>query len=1186
MRSLHAALALALLTPAAAAADPLPLVNGGFETWTAGLPTSWPAWRPKGDGRITASADAAEGTSAAELSTDTSDDRVAITQKVALPDSGGGLVRLRAKVRSTGLTGGRTSIRVQSFDASGVSLGLQYFAQTTGTTAWHEADAYLEVPAGTAAVSLQPMIDSGVGTFAVDALTLEWAGPVPSGDGWQFVPMSGTPTSAEKDGTLTIGGAAGASGQYRRTFPADGRTVYASRLRVRLDEIACQSSKLEIAYTPMQGGSPIPGARTAYTDLDQQRGFVPVAHNVPMPTGADALRVEVTFTGPGTAWVETAAPAALPADVGGEYPSSRVSHPLKNPQNMMGGSDWNAVAGESDQVKRDKLGMLATMPEPDFLAAARAASASRTGLDVHPEFETHLRRFAELDEKRRAVLGLVELARGYDDVPYTHPSWSKNTIPFQAVRAYDLVHDAPDWTPQTRALVESWLRRTVVSFVNLADKPTGLHNIEVYGFRYAFAVAAILGDPDLVRYVLPMTDRMFSGRQFFADGTWEEATTSYHDQVMFFARGAFTLLAENYADPAGYAGELTLDHTDLVPARYPIFAKAATMGQELRFPDGVPVTINDTHFPKADDMVATDPITDLGNIELYGYGHYALTAGDTRDALQAHLTLPPTSEGLPYKAGHGHGDHLGLILWGSGMEVLPDQGYPTQVPNNRYWHMDTPAHNTPWIWSKDNAGGYTCQDALGTGAAVLAYDDGAASGKGVQLIEASEPGPAQDGAEVKRRLLAVIQSPDGRYAVDVSRLKGGDAHQWFLRASEDEDVTLDTALPLQDKGGTVKSYHDSTGRTEGLAEDRDLMRDPRVGPGTEDLSFTWTGARTGTAVRAFVNGSPGDEVIFSKVPTLRRTANDAAKKDAYPNWHFQRRRLVTPADTTTYAAVYETMRAGRPGNLSAVTFEESYGGDPMTSVTRIETPRYRDIIYVSDSTEERVVDGLAMAGRFVLARLDKATGAVVSGYVNGRGHLHGGAFRLTGEERTLTVTATSSAWTGAPATPLASAPDALTLDGTLPAWAEGLWATTRLGDGRGWGLRVEQVSRGSAVVHDWVPFEVGTSGATTSFHPRDQQVPGPVTVTVRRPAWAALSPATLTAAVTQAAETGRISGPGVRAGLLAQLRTLATVWDRPRARRGLLTGLVAEVGALAGKKIDRTFATDLISALKAARDLP
>ncbi|MFC4118919.1 heparinase II/III domain-containing protein [Nonomuraea zeae] len=1184
MRSIHAALALALLTPAVA--DPLALANGGFETWAAGLPASWAAWKPKGDGTITASADAAEGTSAAELRTDSADDRVAITQKVALPDSGGGLVHLRAKVRSAGLSGGRTSIRVQPLTASGVSNGLLYFAQTTGTTGWHDVDGYLEVPAGTAAVSLQPMIDSGVGTFAVDALSIEWAGPVPSGDGWQFVPMSGTPTSAEENGTLTIGGSAGASGQYRRTFPVKERTVYASRLRVKLDAIACQSSRLEIAYTPMKAGQPIPGVRYAYTDIDQQRDFVPVAHNVTMPTGADAVRVEVSFTGPGTAWVEPADPAELPSDVGGKYPSSRVGHPLKNPQNMMGGADWDAVAGESDEVKRDKLGALATMAEADYVAAARTASASRTGLDIHPEFETHLRRLAELGERRRAVLGLAELARGYDSVPYTHPSWSKNTIPFQAVRAYDLVYDAPDWTRESRALVESWLRRTVVSFVNLADKPTGMHNIEVYGFRYAFAVASILGDPDLVRYVLPMADRMFSGRQFFADGTWEEATTSYHDQVMVFARGAFTLLADNYADPAGYTGEMELDHTDLVPARYPIFAKAANMGDTLRFPDGVPVTINDTHFPKADDMVATDPITSLKNIELYGYGHYALTAGDTQDALQAHLTLPPTSEGLPYKAGHGHGDHLGLILWGSGMEVLPDQGYPHQVPNYRYWHMDTPAHNAPWIWSRVNANGYACQDALGTGAAVLAYDDGATSGKGVQLIEASEPGPAQDGAEVKRRLLAVIQSPDGRYVVDVSRLKGGDAHQWFLRASEDEDVTLDTTLPLQDKGGTVKSYYDSIGKTEGLPEDRDLMRDPRVGSGAGDLSFTWTGARTGTAVRAFVNGSPGDEVIFSKVPTLRRTANDAAKKDAYPNWHFQRRRLVTPSDTTTYAAVYETMRTGQQGKLSSVTFDEAFGGDPMTSVTRLETPRYRDIVYVSDSTQERVVDGITMAGRFVLARVDKATGAVVSGYVNGAGHLYGGAYRLTGEERTLTVTGTRSAWTGAPATPSSGTPNALTVDGTLPGWAKGLWATTALGDGRGWAMRVEQVAPGSAGVQDWVPFEVGQGGATTSFFPRGTQVPGAVTATVRRPAWAALSPATLTDAVTAAGAAGKISGAGVQAGLVARLQVLGKVWDRAQARRGVLTGLTAEVTALAGRKIDRAFAADLLSAFKAARDLP
>lgn len=1158
------------------------LVNGGFESLaTTGLPQDWGVWKPKGDGQVVLTQDAAEGTNAVELRTDTPDDRIAITQKATLPETTGGWIKITAHVRTANLTGGRASIRLQAKDAAGAGLGtLQYFGQTTGTTAWHEISGMMEMPPGTATVNVEPMADGAVGTYAIDGLEAEWAGPMAPVDGWQPIPITGTPTFTTEAGALKITGAQTATGQFRRDFPVKPRHVYAIRPRAKLDEIACAASKLEIAYTPLKAGAPIAGIRYANIELDQVKDFAQLAHNVPIPDGADTLRVELTFTGPGSAWIDAAlAPAELPAQVGGAYPSDRATHPLKNPENMMGGGDWNSIASETPEVKRDKLGTLATMPESDYVQAARDAAASRTGLDKHPVFEQHLRRFADLGESRRAVLGLIEFAQGYGSVPYTHAAWSKDTIPFHAVRAYDLVYDAPDWTPETRALVEGWLRTSVTLFANLASKPTGQHNIEVYGLRYGFAVAAILGDPDLVRLLLPIADRMFSGQQFFADGTWEEATTSYHDQVMLFGRGAFTLLADNYADPPGYQDPLKLDHTDLVPARYPIFAKAAVMGQTLRFPDDVPVTINDTHYAKAADMTATDPITNLNNIELYGYGHYALTAGDSSDAVQAHLTLPPTSEGLPYKAGHGHGNHLGLILWGSGMEVLPDQGYPTAVPNHRYFHMDTPAHNTPWIWSKDTKG-YTCQDMLSTRASVLAYDDGARSGKAVQLIEASEPGPAQDGAQVKRRLLAVIQSPDGRYVVDVSRLKGGDAHQWFLRASEDEDVTLDTALPLDAVGGTVKSYYDAIGKTDGLAEDRDLMREPRVGSGAQDLSFTWRGARTGTAVRAFVNGIPDDEVIFSKIPTLRRTMNDATQKDAYPNEHFQRRRLVTPADVTTYAAVYETMRTGQEGKLSQVRFEQT--SDPMTTVIRLETPKYRDLVYVSDDTTPRTVDGLEMAGRFVQARIDKTTGAIVSGYINGSGHLYGGAFRITGDEAAAAVTATTSAWDGSPAQSATNTPNALTLDRTLPAWAKGLWTTTRLADGRGYAMRVDGVAPGTLAVHDWVPFTVTREGARMSFIPRDERVRGQVTATVRRPVSALLGPATLADAVIHAASTGAIRDPGTKTGLLAQLAALEKVWQRPSARRALLAGLASQVKATAGVSIESAFAAELTAALKSA----
>ncbi|GHA28610.1 hypothetical protein GCM10010329_59770 [Streptomyces spiroverticillatus] len=1215
-RTVAASITLAALTtgltvvaPAASAADPL-VVNGGFESVAAGVPEGWGVWKPAGDGQVLVSDEAAEGSRSVELRTDSADDRVAITQKAKLPSADGGWIKVSAQVRAKDLKGGRASVRVQFKTATGTSAGsIRYVGVATGTTTWQRVEAYVEVPAGTAQLSVEPMADGAVGSYFLDDLRIDWAGDLAPVGGWTRIPLAGTPDLALDEQTrhagkptLRIDAKAGQQGRFRRDFPVTARQVYRSEVWAKLAGITCKQSVFEVAYTPLSGGKPVLGPdkkeiRYAYKTLDQElTDFTLLSHNVPIPDGADTLRVELTYAGPGTVWTDSSyAPELRPSDIGGKFPSSRVAHPLKNPQNMMGKADWDAIANESADVKREKLGALATADEATYLAEARKASAARTGLDQHPDFENHLRRLAELggeQEKRRAVLGLTAFAEGYDKVPYLHAAWSKNTIPYNAVRAYDLVHDSPDWTPESRAAVEKWLRATVVNFVNLADhRIVGQHNIEVYGFRYAFGVASVLGDPDLVRHVLPMADRMFSGEQFFADGNWEEGSVSYHDQVAVFGRGAFQLLADNFTDPDGYEDTtygLKLDHTDLVPGRYPIFTKTDRPGQELRYPDGAPITLNDTHFLPADQAVADDPIRPeyLRNIEQYHYGYFGLTAGNTKDATHAGLMFPQYSEGLPYKAGHGHGSHLGLNLWGSGMEVLPDQGYPVKPDNNRYWHMDTPAHNTPWIWSR-SATPQECADALPTRASLLAYDDGARGGKQVQLVEASEPGPASDKAEVKRRLLAVIQVPGGRpYTVDLSRLKGGDAHQWFLRASEDENNTLDTALPLKDGGATVKDYYAASGHDEGLAEDRDLMKDPKIGDGAKDLSFTWTGDRTGTGVRAFVNGNEGDEVIFSKTPTLRRTANEIPKKNDFPGWHFQRRSLVTPDDTTTYGAVYDTWRKGQKPQLTSSAFETGYQGDAMTTVVRTETDRYRDTVYVSDDTTVRDVDGMKLAGRFVLVRTDKRTGAVVSSYVYGNGQVKAGAYVVVQKdaEATLPVTGTSSAYAGTPAAAATDAPNELKTGGDTPppAWAKGLWATTRLGDGRGYGLRVDGVEPGALGVHDWVPFQVKDGAAETTFENRGERIEGPVTATVRRPDSSTLGPDTLTASVRDAVADRRITGRITERTLLDQLAGLRRDWDRPLLRNARIAALAVQIRLASGVTIDRKYADQLLAALKSA----
>ncbi|MET7542500.1 hypothetical protein [Streptomyces sp. NPDC005507] len=970
-------------------------------------------------------------------------------------------------------------------------------------------------------------------------------------DGWQERSYSATAPAFDEDisvprddaPTLRVTAGSGTKGSLWKDFTALPGTAYAARTSVRILG-AGSGTDAEIRITPLRDGVPLRQNGTDLTAtsaaLTSGSPFVQAAAYLRAPASTDALRVELYFSGPGTAWFSPGTlETGLTTEAIGHYSSAEVRHPVKNPQNMFGGGQWTSIADQSDADKEAATAPLLSLSDADLTDTARAAASARTGLTDHPAIEKDIRRLADLyrsnhDESyaRAAILIMRQFAASYSAVPYfASPGTSgfgpQQTVPVDAVYAYDLLYRSGQWQrladktgTDVRAEVEGWFRQAVINQYNLYHTETG--NIAPYGIAQVLGTASVLNDPQMIRLFVPQMDNLYTGRSFYASGLWKEATISYQDQVTGLAKKAFTMIQQNFTDPQGYrdsAYGLRLHHSDLKKLRYPVIAQADKVDAAMHLPNGQVVPLNDT-WVGTDNLsayTADSPIdaANLHNTELYDYGHYALTQGDTHDATRISLNAPQSAQGPPYAGGHQHAGDLDLTLWGAGVESLPGVGYAHNASAYRYFQMAVPGHNVPWVWSKDDTN-YADQAGTPTGASVVAYEPGAASGGQVEFVEASDPGPASHGTTVKRRLVMLVRLSGNRsYAVDLSTLRGGQAHQNFLRASEQEDDSLTTSTPLTSHdGSTVQSYLKSVGETAGLPEYRDLMRDPQTADGGQDMNFTWTGQDSGSSVRAFLNGQSGDQLIFSKIPTNRRTLQDAAQKDAYPNWHFQRLRQVHPDQTTLYGAVYETWRENQNALVDKVTWVPAADGDRGTTTAVVDSGDVTDLVYLSDDNTPRTVHGVTFSGHVAVARIDKATGVVEWAYTYGSGSVRADGYALrSGDDITVHAVSTNSADTGG-AGALTGHPDTITVDGDLPqdGSLDGTWLRIGLGDGSGWAMRVERIKGRTVYVHDWVPFTVTATGARYSFVGgasgaevtwQDQIVPGTVTVTLSRSTYAA-----------------------------------------------------------------------------------
>ncbi|MCI9626354.1 MAG: copper amine oxidase N-terminal domain-containing protein [Clostridia bacterium] len=692
---------------------------------------------------------------------------------------------------------------------------------------------------------------------------------------------------------------------------------------------------------------------------------------------------------------------------------------------------------------------------------------------------------------KRVITMLYHGALGYDKIPnieLTDFGKRSTALPGLCVFAYDRVYNSPYWeelSEQTgtdaRKAVEEWFLKAFDYSINL-NAGSYYDNRGAYWLKNAAGIALIVNDPDRMRQVISALDTCMTGYEWHADGMWSEGTFSYGQQ--FAGNGSEAANVINlYRDPYGYVDTqlgLVLDGSVDMHDRWPIQQKMMNMNKIFKFPDGSSVALHDTHYTKANTVDAPIKEEYLKNLEMGHFGFYNMKHGNTEEAQQINLKFPILSEGLPYSAGHYHGDFLGISMWSAGMEVLPDGGYVFTPAANRYIHMNAYLHNCSWI-SSPQTPSYGALGTRTTRPNLLGYDDGSRSDKQIQLVEGSQPMTAPEGIDFKRRLVMMIATDENHsYTLDIQRMKGGTIHENFLRQVEEEDVDFTTDLNLPEAAsGKIGNWLTAIGRSGGIVAADSALTSPRGVETNEDYSFSWRGKDSGTTLNVFMKGNPGTAVAFSEFPTMRRVNNVVADKDKYPGMHMYQRVDVSPNDTTMFGGVYEAFRSGETARVKGIEWLQPEDKDPMSIVAKVDLGDSVDYVYVSGDNKERQFEGMTFSGNYAALRKEKDSGKVVWTYFYGAGSIDAETVQAQGgTDYLFKVLGTQGSDDGV------SVPNQIKVRGSLPESVKGLWGHSVFGDTSGFGYQVLDVDQSTVTVQMPPGFVVTDKGAEMTHFPR------------------------------------------------------------------------------------------------------
>jgi hypothetical protein len=141
--------------------------------------------------------------------------------------------------------------------------------------------------------------------------------------------------------------------------------------------------------------------------------------------------------------------------------------------------------------------------------------------------------------------------------------------------------------------------------------------------------------------------------------------------------------------------------------------------------------------------------------------------------------------------GHGHTDRLNLGLYGFGLDLLPDLGYPEHArvwPTRNGWSNHTVSHNTVMVDRSNQVGTYSGKIGF------------VGLSENVQAIGVSSPDVYPQCSEYNRTSALVRVSEDDFYVIDLFGVMGGESHHFLFHAAEGDVVTEGLDLEAQEKG--------------------------------------------------------------------------------------------------------------------------------------------------------------------------------------------------------------------------------------------------------------------------------------------------------------------------------------------------------------------------------------------------
>ncbi len=756
------------------------------------------------------------------------------------------------------------------------------------------------------------------------------------------------------------------------------------------------------------------------------------------------------------------------------------------------------------------------MDEADFVRAVEADSARIMVLNTPSNFSLYARLFTRLFETtgdesyaKRSLLIMYTFALEYPRIvglgdyggPTASAAQPDMTWAFGAMFDMDvwgLLEPTVSGDDLKLLIQEVIVRGSAYVATDAVLSRARMDNRDPYSARPASVAALLLNDPILMRRVIDVYDRLLSPEHYYGDGLWHEETSAYSDQVAGNVATTIDVI-KSYIDPAGFTDSrlgIVLDNTDLT-ARWPLLTKTRNAATEqLIYPDGTPIPFNDSDGKVGNPTPLPIVSKGLKNIEMGDTGYYALFQGDETEATHVGLYAPKTNR---WGSGHHQFNFNRIDLWGAGVELLPYSGYVRNTSysdgsgrNLRYPSMSPIWGNSPWVWRADGANQTPSEEWVRP--AVLAYDDGSGNDKQVQLVETSVAGVPGKGSEVNRRLELMVNLGGNRnYTFDLSRLKGGQAHEIYQRGAELEPMSEQTNnIDLAQTGQPDLAAHlANIGKPAGYPLHRNWLLNPREGSGASPYDFTWTGAESGASLRTFMNGVPGSEVFMSQIPRTRVITTKSQETTLTAPHVTRRTILASPDQATQYGAVYEATVDGQKGLVSGVEWLLPTDGDDMTTIAKVRSGEFVDTVYISDDTDERVVDGITFSGSVAFVRTDALSGRILSTYVSGDGMIQApeSAPVASGTEQLRIIGATTST-TNTGLDPDRQRKDTVTLEGTFtdPSAVVGQRLLTRFGDGSGFSMHVngiEEVAGNTVLtVESFTPFTVTDSGIETVFYPR------------------------------------------------------------------------------------------------------